>query len=95
VVVLDNGRGFDPAVVKSERNGLTNMSQRMTELGGTCVVTSQPGQGCRVEFSMPLRRSQRRLWGWLRNANQFSEQMDDAMTVPANEPSEHHDPVKC
>jgi signal transduction histidine kinase len=95
VVVLDNGRGFDPAVIKSERNGLTNMSQRMTELGGTCVVTSQPGQGCRVEFSMPLRRSQRRLWGWLWNVNQFSEQMDDAMTVPANEPSQHHDPVKC
>jgi signal transduction histidine kinase len=95
VVVLDNGRGFDPAVIKSERNGLTNMSQRMTELGGTCVVTSQPGQGCRVEFSMPLRRSQRRVWDWLWNANPSSEQGDDAMTVPADDPPRDHDAVKC
>jgi signal transduction histidine kinase len=93
-VVLDNGGGFDPAVLKSERNGLVNMSQRMIELGGSCVVVSQPGKGCRVEFSIPLRRSRRRLWSWLWNANQFSEQMDDAMTASANEPSQHHDPAK-
>jgi signal transduction histidine kinase len=56
VVVQDNGKGFDPATVTPDRNGLTNMTQRMSEVGGHCLVTSQPGQGCRVEFSIPLKR---------------------------------------
>ncbi|HEY2083184.1 MAG TPA: ATP-binding protein, partial [Verrucomicrobiae bacterium] len=95
VVVLDNGRGFDPAIVKSERNGLTNISQRILELGGTCLVISQPGKGCRIEFSIPLRRSPRNLWDRLRNVNQISERVDEAMTTPASEPSPNHDPAKC
>jgi two-component sensor histidine kinase len=95
VVVLDNGRGFDPAIVKSERNGLTNISQRILELGGTCHVISQPGKGCRVEFSIPLRRSPRNLWDRLRNVNQISERVDEAMATPASEPSPNHDPAKC
>jgi signal transduction histidine kinase len=33
------------------------MSRRMSELGGSCHVTSQPGKGCRVEFHIPLRRA--------------------------------------
>jgi two-component sensor histidine kinase len=53
VVVEDNGRGFDPALANPERNGLTNMAQRMREVGGVCRLTSQPGKGCRVEFSIP------------------------------------------
>jgi signal transduction histidine kinase len=62
VVVQDNGRGFDPAIIKAERNGLINMSQRMSELGGDCLVTSQPGKGCRVEFRIPLRHPRWRPW---------------------------------
>jgi signal transduction histidine kinase len=95
VVVLDNGQGFDPAMVKTERNGLTNISQRILELGGNCLVTSQPGQGCRVEFSIPLRRSQRWPWDRLRNANQFSERGEETVAVPPQEPSSNHDPAKC
>jgi signal transduction histidine kinase len=95
VVVVDNGQGFDPAVLKSERNGLTNMSQRMIELGGDCVITSQPGKGCKVEFSIPLKRAGRNLWSWLRSSTLFSEQTDDTIAVPANEPSHDHDPTKC
>jgi signal transduction histidine kinase len=57
VVVQDNGKGFDTAMAKVERNGLTNMAQRMKELGGHCLLASQPGKGCRVEFSVPLKRS--------------------------------------
>ena len=45
VVVQDNGRGFDPAAGKPGRNGLANMTQRMSELGGECRVISQSGQG--------------------------------------------------
>jgi signal transduction histidine kinase len=57
VVVTDNGRGFEPAAVTARRNGLTNMAQRLRELGGACVVTSRPGQGCRVEFALALKPS--------------------------------------
>ncbi|HEU5071163.1 MAG TPA: ATP-binding protein [Verrucomicrobiae bacterium] len=57
VVVTDNGQGFDPTAVTARRNGLTNMAQRLRELGGTCVVTSRPGQGCRVEFALALKPS--------------------------------------
>lgn len=95
VVVQDNGRGFDPAVVTSARNGLTNLSQRMNELGGSCLVTSQPGQGCRVEFSIPLKHPQRRPWAWVWNAKQFSEPTNETRTDQASEPSQNHDPTKC
>src|SRR5260370_12102590 len=65
VAVSDNGKGFDRTTLKPGRNGLVNMSQRMTEVGGTCIITSQPGKGCRTEFSIPLRQARRawdRIW---------------------------------
>ena len=64
VVVQDNGKGFDPAAVKLGRHGLTNMAQRMRQLGGLCLITSQPNQGCRVEFSVPLRYPRWQVWHW-------------------------------
>lgn len=72
VVVRDNGRGFDPAAARPERNGLANMTQRMTELGGECRVISQPGQGCRIEFCVPLNRSRRHLWGGIGRSKRFA-----------------------
>ena len=59
VVMQDNGKGFDPAGIKPGRNGLGNMSRRMRELGGSCHISSQPGQGCRIEFRIPLKRPRR------------------------------------
>jgi nitrate/nitrite-specific signal transduction histidine kinase len=64
VVVQDNGKGFDLAQAKSERNGLDNMIQRMSEVGGSCILTSQPGKGCRVELHIPFIQMRRRSW-WL------------------------------
>lgn len=61
VVMQDNGKGFEPTEIKPGRNGLGNLSRRMQELGGSCQITSHPGQGCRIEFSIPLKRP-RRLW---------------------------------
>jgi len=61
VVVQDNGKGFDPAVLKPGRSGLGNMSRRMHELGGSCQISSQPGKGCHIEFSIPLKRP-RKFW---------------------------------
>ncbi len=53
VSMEDNGKGFDPAGVSAERNGLTNLTQRMAEIGGTCEVASKPGEGCRVTLRVP------------------------------------------
>jgi len=91
VVVQDNGRGFDPAMVKTERHGMTSMAQRMAELGGSCLVTSQPGKGCRVEFSIPLKHPRPSLWSWLWSAKHLSDPSDEAR----KEPSKNHDPTQC
>jgi signal transduction histidine kinase len=63
VVVQDNGKGFNPAQNRGQRNGIGNMIQRMREVGGRCEVSSAPGKGCSVEFNIPLTRRQR--LGWL------------------------------
>lgn len=59
VAVEDDGRGFDPANADWNRNGMANMGQRMSEVGGRCQVTSSPGKGCRVSFTVPLTRESR------------------------------------
>jgi len=64
VAVEDDGKGFDPAQTGGERNGIGNMIQRMSEVGGRCLVISAPGKGCRVKFSIPFTRQPSRL-GWL------------------------------
>jgi len=81
VVVQDNGRGFEPGLASPDRNGLTNMSQRMNELGGRCLIKSQPGQGCSVEMFMPLVNSRRNLLrpNWFRKFSAL-------MTRKSNQP---------
>ncbi len=64
VVVEDNGRGFEDNRAGAGRNGLANMVQRMTEVGGECHVSSEPGSGCRIEFRMPPTRRRPR-FSWL------------------------------
>lgn len=95
VVVKDNGKGFDATAIKQGRNGLTNMAQRMKELGGSCRVASQPGKGCRVEFCIPLVDLHRHPLAWIWNAKQFSEQVNETEKSRPKEPSQHHDPTKC
>jgi signal transduction histidine kinase len=63
--VADNGRGFDScglpdnSLPKPDRiargNGLINMKRRLAEVGGVCEITSQPGKGTTVKFTVPLR----------------------------------------
>jgi signal transduction histidine kinase len=65
VAVQDNGRGFEAAQAKSDRHGLDNMRERLREVGGYCVLTSQPGRGCRIEFHVPKVQMSRRFW-WQR-----------------------------
>jgi len=60
VVIEDNGKGFELSQADPTRNGLTNMRERIRELGGQCQIASKPGAGCRVEFVVPLAKSSRR-----------------------------------
>jgi signal transduction histidine kinase len=62
VIVEDNGRGFDLSQARQDRNGLINLSQRMSEAGGECKILTRPGEGCRVEFSISLTRRPTRNW---------------------------------
>ena len=54
VRIEDDGRGFAPGPAGAGRDGLSNMRARLEEVGGACVVESQPGAGCRVRFTLPL-----------------------------------------
>ncbi|HEX7652467.1 MAG TPA: ATP-binding protein [Verrucomicrobiae bacterium] len=63
VVVEDNGRGFAVESLTGERNGLANLAARMTEVGGSCEIASAPGQGCRVQFKVPLSEERPSWWG--------------------------------
>lgn len=52
LVVRDDGRGF--VSPPSAGNGLDNMRARLESLGGTCRITSNPGQGTTVEFELDV-----------------------------------------
>ncbi|WAE76150.1 GAF domain-containing protein [Streptomonospora nanhaiensis] len=52
--VSDDGRGITGGV---SRSGLRNAASRAEELGGRLSVTSGPGGGACVEWSVPLRRT--------------------------------------
>lgn len=54
LVVVDNGRGFDlDTQNQTIGHGLSNMRARAEELQGSCVIWSTPGQGTRIELSLP------------------------------------------
>jgi signal transduction histidine kinase len=54
--VRDRGRGFDPAAVPDDRQGIAqSIRARMTRFGGSAVVRSSPGEGAEVQLSMPRR----------------------------------------
>ena len=62
VTLSDNGCGFEPAGGTPERshcNGLLNIRQRLSEIGGHCAIQSQPGQGTQVIFSVPVKEAGR------------------------------------
>ncbi len=54
ISVVDNGRGFESIDAAPGKDGLTGLGKRLHELGGDCQITSQSGQGTKVEFSLPL-----------------------------------------
>jgi signal transduction histidine kinase len=56
VSVHDDGSGFQPADNISG-NGLSNMKQRLQNIGGSCFVESKPGQGTTVRLRLRIRPS--------------------------------------
>lgn len=53
--VIDDGLGFDPALVATlGGSGLGSMRERMRLYGGTVVIRSAPGQGTRLRATVPL-----------------------------------------
>ncbi len=51
--VEDDGRGFEKSTGPEESGGLAHMAERASLLGGICSVDSSPGEGTRVEVSLP------------------------------------------
>lgn len=54
VEVQDNGCGFQTSEAPAG-NGLANIRTRMEELGGSCTIESQPGQGTTVHMRLEIK----------------------------------------
>ncbi|MEB3188260.1 MAG: CHASE2 domain-containing protein [bacterium] len=59
LTVRDDGQGFDPARVFPSQDGVSHtglerMSLRARGLGGRLAIRSAPGQGCELEFRIPV-----------------------------------------
>lgn len=53
VVIQDNGKGFDLLKIKNG-NGLTNMKERATQLGGSFLLNTHPGEGTIIKLAIPI-----------------------------------------
>jgi signal transduction histidine kinase len=62
ITISDDGKGFIPAATESisepratdSGNGLSNMHQRLAEIGGHCRIESAPGRGTTIRFAISL-----------------------------------------
>jgi signal transduction histidine kinase len=59
LVIQDNGRGFNPDFISSGF-GLQGMQERVSALGGSFQIQSQPGQSCCLRIQIPLSISEGR-----------------------------------
>jgi signal transduction histidine kinase len=53
LTVVDDGAGFDPMQKRSSM-GIENMQARAQEIGGSLEITSSPGAGTTIAFTVPL-----------------------------------------
>ena len=61
VTVEDDGVGFDPAKVastaaKRAEFGLFGIREKLEYLGGYFQIESEPGRGCKVTMTAPLKQ---------------------------------------
>jgi signal transduction histidine kinase len=56
--VVDDGKGFDPAALTPSTDGtgygLSAMRTRLTQIGGTLAIESEPGDGTAISAAIPL-----------------------------------------
>jgi signal transduction histidine kinase len=56
--VRDDGRGLQKQPVDPDRGrGLAGIRDRLTQLGGTLVLESEPGEGTALAASIPVERA--------------------------------------
>ena len=56
ILVEDNGCGISPTNQGRNRNGLENMTRRLTEIGGAFTLTpGEQGRGTRIRFTLDLK----------------------------------------
>ena len=53
LTVTDDGRGFDPRLLDTERLGLAGISERVRLLGGAVEIETTPGAGTTVRAALP------------------------------------------
>lgn len=55
LLISDDGQGFAPATDpgREGQRGMAGMSERIDQLGGTLIVTSEPGKGTQIEALFP------------------------------------------
>ena len=62
LTIRDNGRGFTPEAVASDRTaggfGLIGLSERAQLLGGKLAIQSAPGQGAMINIDIPIANHQ-------------------------------------
>ncbi|UCJ18265.1 PAS domain S-box protein [Pseudomonas sp. MM211] len=52
--ISDDGRGFNPAAVRTDSFGLVGMRERVLMLGGQLTLDSRPGEGTLLRVRVPL-----------------------------------------
>jgi len=52
--VKDRGKGFKPADVHGNHNGLANIRERVSLVNGHCDIKSSPGRGTIVQVQLPI-----------------------------------------
>lgn len=57
LTVTDDGRGFDPRRLDSDRLGLAGISERVRLLGGAVEIQTNPGDGTLVRATLPQWKS--------------------------------------
>ena len=60
ILVQDDGAGFQPDE-QAGGNGLTNMKQRLANIGGQCFIESQPGQGTTVQMRLAIKPAEKNI----------------------------------
>jgi len=54
IVIEDNGKGFRVGSAREGSDGLLNIRQRMTDIGGCLELSSELGQGTHVKLILQL-----------------------------------------